>query len=55
MPSEIAPILAVSDGNAAIGFYKAAFDATVLWHLNGGGHAVVDPFGHMWLIGKVLA
>lgn len=27
-------MLAVSDGNAAIAFYKAAFGATVLWHLD---------------------
>jgi PhnB protein len=33
-------MLAVSDGNAAIEFYKAAFGATVLWHLDGGGHVV---------------
>jgi Uncharacterized protein conserved in bacteria len=33
-------MLAVSDGNAAIEFYRAAFGATVLWHLNGGGHVV---------------
>jgi PhnB protein len=33
-------MLAVSDGNAAIAFYKAAFGATVLWHLDGGGHVV---------------
>ena len=32
-------MLAVSDGNAAIEFYKAAFGATVLWHLD-GGHVV---------------
>src|SRR5215470_14248592 len=40
MPVEISPMLAVSDGNAAIAFYQAAFGATVLWHLNGGGHVV---------------
>ena len=28
-------MLAVSDGNAAIEFYKKGFGATVLWHLNG--------------------
>jgi PhnB protein len=39
MPTQIAPMLAVSDGNAAIEFYQAAFGATVLWHLN-GGHVV---------------
>ena len=33
-------MLAVSDGNAAIAFYQAAFGATVLWHLDGGGHVV---------------
>lgn len=39
MTTAIAPMLAVSDGNAAIEFYKAAFGATLLWHLN-GGHVV---------------
>jgi len=29
-------MLAVSDGNAAIAFYQAAFGATLLWHLDGG-------------------
>jgi PhnB protein len=38
--TQISPMLAVSDGNAAIEFYRAAFGATVLWHLNGGGHVV---------------
>lgn len=33
-------MLAVSDGKAAIEFYKAAFGATVLWQLDGGGHIV---------------
>jgi uncharacterized glyoxalase superfamily protein PhnB len=28
-------MLAVSDGNAAIAFYKAAFGAALLWHLDG--------------------
>lgn len=32
-------MLAVTDGDAAIAFYKAAFGATVLWHLD-GGHVV---------------
>ncbi len=32
-------MLAVSDGNAAIAFYKAAFGASLLWHLD-GGHVV---------------
>jgi uncharacterized glyoxalase superfamily protein PhnB len=37
---EISPMLAVSDGNAAIEFYKAAFGATVLWHLGDGDDVV---------------
>src|SRR5262245_34197719 len=36
MPTQISPMLAVSDGIAAIEFYKAAFGATVLWDLDGG-------------------
>ncbi len=40
MRTQISPMLAVSDGNGAIEFYKAAFGATVLWHLDGGGHVV---------------
>jgi PhnB protein len=39
MPTQISPMLAVSDGNAAIAFYKAAFGAMLLWHLD-GGHVV---------------
>ena len=39
MPTQISPMLAVSDGNAAIEFYKAAFGAMVLWQLD-GGHVV---------------
>lgn len=35
MTTEISPMLAVSDGNAAIAFYKAAFGAELLWHLDG--------------------
>jgi uncharacterized glyoxalase superfamily protein PhnB len=31
---QISPMLAVSDGNAATEFYKAAFGATPLWHLH---------------------
>jgi PhnB protein len=38
MGTQISPMLAVSDGNAAIDFYKA-FGATLLWHL-GNGHVV---------------
>jgi uncharacterized glyoxalase superfamily protein PhnB len=37
---QISPMLAVGDGNAAIEFYKAAFDASVLWSLDSGGHVV---------------
>jgi uncharacterized glyoxalase superfamily protein PhnB len=37
---QIFPMLAVGDGDAAIEFYKAAFDAEVLWRLDGGGHIV---------------
>ena len=33
MGIEIAPMLAVNDGNAAIEFYRAAFEAVVLWKL----------------------
>jgi uncharacterized glyoxalase superfamily protein PhnB len=33
-------MLAVNGGNEAIGFYKAAFDAAVLWHLDGGAPVV---------------
>jgi PhnB protein len=40
MGTQISPMLAVSDGNAAIEFYKAAFGAELLWHLDGGGHVV---------------
>jgi PhnB protein len=40
MATQISPMLAVSDGNAAIAFYKAAFGATVLWSLDGDGHVV---------------
>jgi PhnB protein len=40
MGTEISPMLAVGDGNAAIEFYRAAFGATVLWHLDAGGHVV---------------
>jgi PhnB protein len=36
MPTQISPMLAVSDGDAAIEFYKAAFGAQLLWHLGEG-------------------
>lgn len=35
MRTQIAPMLAVGDGRAAMEFYKAAFGATVLWDLDG--------------------
>lgn len=38
--TQISPMLAVSDASAAIEFYKRAFGATLLWHVNGGGHVV---------------
>ena len=34
MKTQISPMLAVSDGKAAIEFYRAAFGATVLWSLD---------------------
>jgi uncharacterized glyoxalase superfamily protein PhnB len=37
---EISPMLAVGDANAAIEFYKTAFEAKVLWHLGGSEHVV---------------
>jgi hypothetical protein len=33
-------MLTVSEGNAAIDFYKAAFGAQLLWQLGGGGDVV---------------
>src|SRR5262249_43534619 len=36
---QIAPMLAVNDGNEAIAFYQAAFGASLLWHL-GDDHVV---------------
>ena len=40
MKTQISPMLAVSDGKAAIAFYKAAFGAEVLWQIDAGGHVV---------------
>jgi uncharacterized glyoxalase superfamily protein PhnB len=40
MTPQISPMLAVADADAAIEFYKAAFDAAVLWQVGGGGHIV---------------
>ena len=42
MATQISPMLAVSDGNAAIEFYRKAFGAEVLWHLDGDGHVVAS-------------
>ena len=39
MQTQISPMLAVSDGNAAVAFYKAAFGAKLLWQL-GDEHVV---------------
>lgn len=36
MATQISPMLAVSDANAAIEFCKAAFGATLLWSLMAG-------------------
>lgn len=38
--TQISPMLAVNDGNAAIDFYKNAFGAELLWHLGGAGPVV---------------
>lgn len=46
MSPQISPMLAVSDGNAAIEFYQTAFDANVLWHLDAGGHVVAGLSVH---------
>ena len=40
LQARISPMLAVSDANAAIEFYKAAFEATVLWRLGDGEDGV---------------
>jgi uncharacterized glyoxalase superfamily protein PhnB len=46
MPTpQISPMLAASDGNAAIEFYKTALDATILWRL-GSGHVVAGLSVH---------
>jgi len=39
-PPRIAPMLAVADGSAAVEFYKAAFDAELLWKLGTGADIV---------------
>jgi uncharacterized glyoxalase superfamily protein PhnB len=38
--TRIAPMLAVSDGSAAIAFYEKAFGATLLWRLGEGADVV---------------
>lgn len=40
MPVEVAPMLAVSHGDAAIEFYQSAFNAMVLWRLGEGADMV---------------
>jgi PhnB protein len=40
MKAQIVPMLAVSNGNAAIDFYKKAFGAELLWRVDGGGQVV---------------
>lgn len=40
MKTQISPMLAVSDGKAAIAFYQAAFGAELLWQIDAGGHVV---------------
>jgi PhnB protein len=40
MGVEVFPMLAVSHGEAAIAFYKSAFDAKVLWQLGDGADIV---------------
>lgn len=38
--TQVSPMLAVSDGSAAIEFYKAAFGATTVWRLGSGADVV---------------
>ena len=38
--TRISPMLAVSDGKAAIDFYISAFGAEELWRIDNGGHLV---------------
>lgn len=40
MGTQISPMLAVSDGAAAIDFYKRAFGAEERWRIDAGGHVV---------------
>ncbi|MFN7992257.1 MAG: VOC family protein [Bryobacteraceae bacterium] len=39
-PTRISPMLAITDANAAIEFYRTAFDADVLWRIGDGEHIV---------------
>jgi PhnB protein len=50
MSTQISPMLAVSDGNVAIEFYKAAFGAEVLWDLGGGGVAGMSIHGAQFFL-----
>jgi PhnB protein len=40
MPTQISPMLAVTDGSAAINFYQASFGAELLWKLGEGADIV---------------
>ena len=40
MTTQISPMLAVNDGTGAVEFYKAAFEAEVLWQLGTGPEIV---------------
>lgn len=40
MPVEVAPMLALSHGDAAVEFYQSAFNAMVLWRLGEGADMV---------------
>src|SRR4051812_23498365 len=44
MTTQISPMLAVGDGDAAIQFFKSAFGAIVEWPLGGAGHVVAGLF-----------
>ena len=44
--TSIQPELWVETPSEAVAFYKAAFGASVLWHLGGGGHVVAGLSVH---------
>ncbi len=46
MATQISPMLAVGDGDAALAFYQAAFGATVQWRLESAGHVVAGLVIH---------